>query len=62
VGWITVLNLSCIVRPPAPCRLAYMEAQGKVKLHTSKYPLDELQRALDDLDAERVRGRAILVP
>jgi len=39
-----------------------MEAQGKVKLNTSKYPLDELQRALDDLDAERVRGRAILVP
>jgi NAD+-dependent secondary alcohol dehydrogenase Adh1 len=42
--------------------LMVLAAQGKVKLHTSKYPLDEFQRALDDLDAGRVRGRAILVP
>jgi NAD+-dependent secondary alcohol dehydrogenase Adh1 len=39
-----------------------LAAQGKVKLHTSRSPLDEFQRALDDLDAGRVRGRAILVP
>lgn len=42
--------------------LMVLAAQGKVKLHTSEYPLDEFQRALDDLDAGRVRGRAILVP
>jgi NAD+-dependent secondary alcohol dehydrogenase Adh1 len=42
--------------------LMVLAAQGKVKLHTSKYPLDEFQRAIDDLDAGRVRGRAILVP
>jgi NAD+-dependent secondary alcohol dehydrogenase Adh1 len=42
--------------------LMVLAAQGKVMLHTSKYRLDEFQRALDDLDAGRVRGRAILVP
>lgn len=42
--------------------LMALAAQGKVTLHTSKYPLDEFQTAIDDLDAGRVRGRAILVP
>ena len=42
--------------------LMVLAAQGKVRLHTSKYSLDEFQSALDDLDAGRVRGRAILVP
>jgi len=31
-------------------------------LHTKAYPLDEAQQALSDLDAGKVRGRAILVP
>jgi NAD+-dependent secondary alcohol dehydrogenase Adh1 len=35
---------------------------GKVTLHTRTYPLDAAQEALADLDAGRVRGRAILVP
>jgi NAD+-dependent secondary alcohol dehydrogenase Adh1 len=35
---------------------------GKVTLHTRTYPLDAAQEALTDLDAGRVRGRAILVP
>jgi NAD+-dependent secondary alcohol dehydrogenase Adh1 len=42
--------------------LMTLAAQGKVTLRTTKYPLEEFQRALDDLDAGRVRGRAILVP
>ena len=42
--------------------LMVLAAQGKVKLHTSKYPLEEFQRAIDELDAGRVRGRAILIP
>lgn len=42
--------------------LMTLAAQGKVTLHTTKYPLDDFQRALDDLDSGRVRGRAILVP
>jgi NAD+-dependent secondary alcohol dehydrogenase Adh1 len=35
---------------------------GKVTLHTKTYPLDAAVDALNDLDAGRVRGRAILVP
>jgi NAD+-dependent secondary alcohol dehydrogenase Adh1 len=35
---------------------------GKVTLHTRTYPLDAAQEAFADLDAGRVRGRAILVP
>ncbi|MFE4498654.1 NAD(P)-dependent alcohol dehydrogenase [Rhodococcus sp. NPDC056743] len=42
--------------------LMILAAQGKVTLHTTKYPLEEFQNALDDLDSGRVRGRAILVP
>jgi NAD+-dependent secondary alcohol dehydrogenase Adh1 len=35
---------------------------GKVTLHTRAYPLAAAPDALADLDAGRVRGRAILVP
>ncbi|MFF0453769.1 NAD(P)-dependent alcohol dehydrogenase [Nocardia africana] len=42
--------------------LMTLAAQGKVTLHTTTYPLESFQQALDDLDAGRVRGRAILVP
>ncbi|MHB1738881.1 MAG: NAD(P)-dependent alcohol dehydrogenase [Actinomycetes bacterium] len=42
--------------------LMVLAAQGKVRLHTSRYPLSQFARALDDLDHGRVRGRAILVP
>jgi NAD+-dependent secondary alcohol dehydrogenase Adh1 len=35
---------------------------GKVTLHTRTYPLNAAPDALADLDAGRVRGRAILVP
>ena len=42
--------------------LMVLAAQGKVTLHTTKYPLDDYQQAIDDLDNGRVRGRAILIP
>ena len=42
--------------------LMVLAAQGKVALHTTKYPLDDFQQAIDDLDNGRVRGRAILIP
>ncbi|NMO01412.1 NAD(P)-dependent alcohol dehydrogenase [Gordonia sp. TBRC 11910] len=42
--------------------LMTLAAQGKVTLHTTKYPLDDFAKALADLDAGRVRGRAILIP
>jgi NAD+-dependent secondary alcohol dehydrogenase Adh1 len=35
---------------------------GRVTLHTRTYPLDSAAEAFADLDAGRVRGRAILVP
>jgi NAD+-dependent secondary alcohol dehydrogenase Adh1 len=41
--------------------MALAEA-GQVTLHTKVYPLDAAPEALADLDAGRVRGRAILVP
>ncbi|MFD3481752.1 NAD(P)-dependent alcohol dehydrogenase [Streptomyces sp. NPDC058665] len=44
------------------CELMVLAARGRVRLHTTKYPLDRFQDALDDLGAGRVRGRAILVP
>ena len=42
--------------------LMVLAAQGKVVLHTTKYKLDDFQKAIDDLSAGKVRGRAILVP
>lgn len=42
--------------------LMALTAQGAVTLHTQKYPLDNFQQAISDLDAGKVRGRAILVP
>ena len=42
--------------------LMVLAQSGKVTLHTRTYPLAEAQQALADLDAGRVRGRAILVP
>ncbi|KRA38949.1 MULTISPECIES: NAD(P)-dependent alcohol dehydrogenase [unclassified Nocardioides] len=42
--------------------LMVLAARGSVKLHTTKYALEDFQQALDDLDNGLVRGRAILVP
>jgi NAD+-dependent secondary alcohol dehydrogenase Adh1 len=42
--------------------LMVLAEAGKVTLHTRAYPLDAAVDAIDDLDAGRVRGRAILVP
>lgn len=42
--------------------LMVLAEAGKVTLHTKKYPLDGALDALADLDAGRVRGRAILTP
>ncbi|WP_245666503.1 NAD(P)-dependent alcohol dehydrogenase [Actinomadura latina] len=44
------------------CDLMALAARGAVTLHTKKYGLDDFQSAIDDLDAGRVRGRAILTP
>ena len=42
--------------------LMVLAQAGKVTLHTARYPLSDAVQALHDLDAGKVRGRAILVP
>jgi NAD+-dependent secondary alcohol dehydrogenase Adh1 len=42
--------------------LMVLAQAGKVTLHTRTYPLGAAPEAIADLDAGRVRGRAILVP
>ncbi|MFC7619367.1 NAD(P)-dependent alcohol dehydrogenase [Microlunatus sp. GCM10028923] len=42
--------------------LMILAQAGKVTLHTKTYPLEAAVDAVADLDAGRVRGRAILVP
>lgn len=42
--------------------LMTLQAQGKVKLHTQRYSLDDVRTAVDDLDHGRIKGRGVLVP
>ncbi len=42
--------------------LMTLTAQGKVSLHTSTYPLENINDAMADLDAGRLQGRGILIP
>jgi NAD+-dependent secondary alcohol dehydrogenase Adh1 len=42
--------------------LMTLTAQGKVSLHTTRYPLEAINDAMGDLDGGRLQGRGILVP
>jgi NAD+-dependent secondary alcohol dehydrogenase Adh1 len=42
--------------------LMNLAQSGRVTLHTRTYPLADAVTAIADLDAGKVRGRAILVP
>ena len=42
--------------------LMTLTAQGRVRLHTSVYPLEAINDAMADLDNGRLQGRGILVP
>jgi len=42
--------------------LVTLAGQGRVVLHSSRYPLAAAGDAIDDLRHGRVRGRAILIP
>ena len=42
--------------------LVTLADQGKVVLHSSRYPLEAASDAIDDLRHGRIRGRAVLVP
>jgi NAD+-dependent secondary alcohol dehydrogenase Adh1 len=42
--------------------LVGMVERGDVLLHATRYPLERVNEALDDLRGGRVRGRAVIVP
>jgi NAD+-dependent secondary alcohol dehydrogenase Adh1 len=42
--------------------LMNLTARGLVTLHTSTYPLDAVNDAIQDLNNGRLRGRGILIP
>ncbi|QYJ15094.1 Alcohol dehydrogenase [Rubrobacter xylanophilus DSM 9941] len=42
--------------------LMTLTAQGKVRLHTKTYPLEEINNAVADLNEGRLHGRGIIVP
>ncbi len=42
--------------------LMALTAQGRVSLHTRDYPLEQVNDAMDDLEAGRLVGRGILIP
>ncbi len=42
--------------------LMILTAQGKVTLHTSTYPLDAVNDAIQDLNSGNLQGRGILIP
>jgi NAD+-dependent secondary alcohol dehydrogenase Adh1 len=44
------------------CELMALHAQGKVKLHTKRYTLDDINTAIDDLHHGKIKGRAVIVP
>ena len=55
-------NLNIVGTYSDLAELMVLAQAGKVTLHTQQYPLDRAVDALHDLDAGKVRGRAILVP
>ena len=42
--------------------LMTLTSQGKVRLHTTTYPLEAINDAMADLDGGRLQGRGILIP
>ncbi|WP_026370118.1 NAD(P)-dependent alcohol dehydrogenase [Kallotenue papyrolyticum] len=42
--------------------LMELNAEGRVKLHSQKYRLDEINRAIDDFKHGRIVGRGVIVP
>jgi NAD+-dependent secondary alcohol dehydrogenase Adh1 len=42
--------------------LMTLNAEGKVKLHSQRYSLDEVGSAVSDLEHGRIKGRGVLVP
>jgi NAD+-dependent secondary alcohol dehydrogenase Adh1 len=61
LGEITVVG-NLIGTNPDLADLVTLAGQGKVKLHSTRYPLEAASDAIDDLRHGRIRGRAILLP
>ena len=61
LGEITVAG-NLIGTYPDLAGLVALAGQGKVTLHSTRYPLEAANDAIDDLRHGRIRGRAILTP
>jgi len=61
LGEITIVA-SLIGTNPDLAGLVDLADQGKVVLHSTRYPLDAAGDAIDDLRHGRIHGRAILIP
>jgi NAD+-dependent secondary alcohol dehydrogenase Adh1 len=61
LGEITVAA-NLIGTNPDLVGLVALAGQGKVTLHSTSYPLEAANDAIDDLRHGRIRGRAILIP
>jgi NAD+-dependent secondary alcohol dehydrogenase Adh1 len=61
LGEVTVAA-SLIGTNPDLVGLVALTGQGKVTLHSTRYPLEAANDAIDDLRHGRIRGRAILIP
>jgi D-arabinose 1-dehydrogenase-like Zn-dependent alcohol dehydrogenase len=55
-------HLLPLTHPQHLADLVALASQGKVVLHSSRYPLEAANDAIDDLRHGRIRGRAILIP
>jgi NAD+-dependent secondary alcohol dehydrogenase Adh1 len=42
--------------------LMTLQAQGRVRLHTQRYALEDIATACEDLDHGRIRGRGVVLP
>lgn len=61
LGEITVAG-NLIGTNPDLADLVTLASQGRVTLHSTSYPLEAANDAIDDLRHGRIRGRAILIP
>jgi NAD+-dependent secondary alcohol dehydrogenase Adh1 len=61
LGEISIVG-NLIGTNPDLAGLVTLTGQGKVVLHSTRYPLEAANDAIDDLRHGRIRGRAILIP
>ncbi len=61
LGEITVVG-NLIGTNPDLADLVDLASQGKVVLHSTGYPLEAANDAIDDLRHGRITGQAILIP